>query len=85
MQQRIQSTTSLVVGRLVRAATVQQSDKKALTTYVSTPLRKCKLRDRLGKAGSQESPEHFAEHFDEMYRHRCGERCFSAVCSTIGF
>ena len=46
MQERIQYTATLVVGRLVRAASTRQdeeSDKNALTNYVSTPLRKCRI------------------------------------------
>ena len=76
VQKRIQHTATLVVGRLVRAASTRQdeeSDKNALTNYVSAPLRKCKIRDWLHTAGSQQSPEAFAEKFDGMYSDRCGE------------
>lgn len=71
MQRRIRRTASLVVGRLVCAATVEHSDKKALTDFISNPTRKCKLQDLLNQAGSQESPEDFARTFDEMYSDSC--------------
>ena len=86
MQERIQHTATLVVGRLVRAASTRQdeeSDKNALTNYVSTPLRKCKIRDWLVTAGSQQSPEAFAEKFDGMYSDRCGEQSFFAVVASV--
>ena len=81
MQYRIQRTASLVVGQLLRRASVEEADKKALASYVSNPLRKCKLQDWLSQAGSQDSPEEFADIFDKMYNERCGEGRFSAKVS----
>lgn len=77
MQQRIQSASCLVVGRLVRAVDQQPDDKpfiddKPFTTYMSTHLQKCKLRTCLSKTGSQDSLDTFAAHFDEVFRHKYG-------------
>lgn len=71
MQRQIQRTASLVVGRLVCAATADRSHEKALTNYISNPMRICKLRNFLSQAGSQASPEDFAHLFDEI----CSDRC----------
>ena len=88
VEERIRHTATLVVGRLVRAESTRQdeeSDKNALTNYVSAPLRKCRIRDWLHAAGSQQSPEAFAEKFDGMYSDRCGEQSFFAVVVFIRY
>ena len=88
VQERIQHTATLVVGRLVRTASTRQdeeSDKNALTNYVSAPLRKCKIRDWLHTTGSQHSPEEFAEKFDGMYSDRCGEQSFFAIVVFVSY
>lgn len=83
MRRRIRRTASVVVGRLVCAATVEHSDEKALTDYVSNPTGKCKLQDLLDQLGSQESPDDFAHAFDKLHSYRCGEKGFSARTSTL--
>ena len=88
MEERIQHTATLVVGRLVRAASAREdaeSDKKALTNCISAPLSKCGIRDWLQTAGSQQSPEAFAEKFDGVYSDRCGEQSFFAVVVFVRY
>lgn len=63
MQRQIQRTASLVVRRFVCPATVEHSHGQPLTDYLSSPVRKCKLRDLLNQADSQGSPEDFAHMF----------------------
>ena len=75
MQHRIQRTASLVVGQLLRRASVEEADKKALASYVSNPLRKCKLQDWLTHRTHQKNLQIY---FDKMYNERCGEGRFSA-------
>lgn len=90
MQKRIQSASCLVVGRLVRPPAQDQPDDKPFTTYISIHLQKRKLRSCLSKAGSQDSPDTFAAHFDEVSMHDCGEKllcCWShymLLCQTAG-
>ncbi len=85
MQRQIRSTASLVVGRLVRTATVQYPGKDALAIFISNPAKKRRLQHWLNKAGSAEPPEEFAEHFDELYSARCGNTCCSLVCFPQSF
>ena len=73
MQRRIKSTARLVVARLHHAAPVELSNEKHLTSSVSNPATRCKLQDVLSLAGSTDSPEDFAECFDEMLTHQCSK------------
>lgn len=73
-QHRIRNVASLVMGRLVRSASLNTQAKSALTNYCKTPKRR-HLRQLLHKTGMPETPEAFASHFDGLYSSRCGEPC----------
>lgn len=71
-ERRVRNAASLVMGRLVRSASVSTPAKGALSTYFSQSQKQHHLQQLLTKNRSQSTPQNFARHFDSLYSARCG-------------
>ncbi len=72
-ERRVRNVASLVMGRLVRSASVSTPAKSALSTYFSQSQKQRHLQQLLTKNGLQSTPQNFARHFDSLYSARCGK------------
>lgn len=72
-ERRVRNVASLVMGRLVRSASVSTPAKSALSTYFSQSQKQRHLQQLLTKNRLQSTPQNFARHFDSLYSARCGK------------
>ncbi|DBA87360.1 TPA: hypothetical protein ACH3X1_004407 [Trebouxia sp. C0004] len=71
-ERRVRNVASLVMGRLVRSASVSTPAKSALSTYFSQSQKQRHLQQPLTKNRLQSTPQNFARQFDSLYSARCG-------------
>ena len=70
MQRRVRNVSSLVMGRLVRAAAIEQANKGA--TYFCKSSKERQLQQLLNKRALRVASGDFADYFDRLYTARCG-------------
>lgn len=70
-QRRVRNIASLVMGRLVRSASVSTPAKSALSVYFSRSQKQRQLRQFLTRNRLQSTPQDFARHFDSLEKFIC--------------
>lgn len=68
-ERRVRDVASLVMGRLVRSASVSTPAKSA---FFSQSQKQRHLQQLFTKNRLQSTPQNFARHFDSLYSARCG-------------
>ena len=75
-ERRVRNVASLVMGRLVRSASVSTPAKSALSTYFSQSQKQRHLQRLLTRNRLQPIPQDLASHFESL----CSARCGKAFC-----